>query len=49
MNAHLVTQEQAFTMLRTVSQHSHRKLREVANEVIFTGALNPIPAPVKPS
>jgi hypothetical protein len=47
MNAHLVTQDQAFTMLRTVSQHSHRKLREVANDVIFTGAL--IPAPAKPS
>lgn len=48
MNAHLVTQEQAFNMLRTVSQHSHRKLREVANEVIFTGTLNP-PPPAKPS
>jgi hypothetical protein len=39
MNAHLVTQEQAFGMLRTASQHGHRKLREVANEVIFTGSI----------
>jgi ANTAR domain len=39
MNAHLVTQDQAFSMLRTASQHSHRKLREIANEVIFTGSL----------
>jgi hypothetical protein len=42
MNAHLVTQEQAFGMLRTASQHSHRKLREVANEVIFTGSIGPV-------
>lgn len=43
MNAHLVTQEQAFSMLRTASQHGHRKLREVANEVIFTGSLSALP------
>jgi hypothetical protein len=43
MNAHLVTQEQAFLMLREVSQHSHRKLRDVANEVIFTGVLSARP------
>jgi hypothetical protein len=44
MNAHLVTQEQAFGMLRTASQHGHRKLREVANEVIFTGSILTPPA-----
>ncbi len=44
MNSHLLTQEEAFTTLRMVSQHSHRKLREVANEVIFTGALD-VPKP----
>ncbi|MEO7260427.1 MAG: ANTAR domain-containing protein [Jatrophihabitantaceae bacterium] len=43
MNAHLVTQDQAFTMLRTASQHSHRKLREVASEVTFTGSIGPTP------
>lgn len=45
MAAHLVTQDQAFTMLRTVSQHTHRKLRDVANDVIFTGVLNAAPPP----
>lgn len=44
MNAHLVTQEQAFAMLRTASQHGHRKLREIANEVIFTGSISTPPA-----
>ena len=44
MNAHLVTQEQAFAMLRTASQHGHRKLREIANEVIFTGSIPTSPA-----
>lgn len=39
MIAHLATQEEAFTMLRTASQHGHRKLREIANDVIFTGSL----------
>ena len=48
MNAHLVTHEQAFTMLRTVSQHNHRKLRDVANDVIFTGGLSPATPPAKP-
>jgi hypothetical protein len=41
MNSQLVTQEEAFTMLRVASQHTHRKLREVANDVIFTGVLTP--------
>lgn len=43
MNSQLVTQDEAFTMLRVASQHTHRKLREVANDVIFTGALVPLP------
>jgi hypothetical protein len=33
------TQEQAFTDLRIASQHLHRKLRDIATEVIYTGAL----------
>jgi len=43
MNSQLVTQEEAFTMLRVASQHTHRKLREVANDVIFTGVMAPLP------
>ena len=33
------TQEQAFTELRIANQHLHRKLRDIAAEVIYTGAL----------
>lgn len=39
MNAHLVPHNEAFTMLRTASQHSHRKLRDIATDVILTGSL----------
>lgn len=39
MSTRLVTQQEAFTMLRTASQHGHRKLRDIANDVIFTGSL----------
>ena len=46
-----VTAEQAFEQLRTASQHTHRKLREIAAEVAETGALTLPPelvrAPVK--
>lgn len=38
-----VTEEQAFTMLRTASQHLHRKLRDVAAVVAETGALPDVP------
>ncbi len=34
-----ITDEQAFDLLRMTSQHTHRKLREVAEEVILTGAV----------
>jgi hypothetical protein len=34
-----VTAEQAFEQLRTASQHTHRKLREIAADVAETGAL----------
>lgn len=42
-----VSQEQAFTLLRGASQHLHRKLREVAVEVVDTGQLpgRPLPPP----
>ncbi|HEV2886058.1 MAG TPA: ANTAR domain-containing protein, partial [Jatrophihabitans sp.] len=39
------TQEQAFTDLRVASQHLHRKLRDIAAEVIYTGTLPQQPAP----
>jgi transcriptional regulator with GAF, ATPase, and Fis domain len=34
-----VTEDEAFTMLRRASQHLHRKLREVAAEVVESGQL----------
>lgn len=34
-----VTERAAFDMLRTISQHGNRKLRDVAEEVAFTGVL----------
>lgn len=40
-----ITEEQAFDSLRTASQHNHRKLREVAEEVLLTGELPKTPVP----
>jgi GAF domain-containing protein len=37
MARRLVTKDQAFELLKTASQHLHRKLRDVAAEVIETG------------
>jgi hypothetical protein len=34
-----VTQDDAFSLLRTASQTLHRKLRDVASEVVATGTL----------
>jgi AmiR/NasT family two-component response regulator len=34
-----VTEEQAFDLMRIASQHSHRKLREVADDVVLTGTI----------
>jgi hypothetical protein len=34
-----LTDDQAFDALRTASQHSHRKLRDVAEDVLLTGEL----------
>ena len=39
MNSHRVTADEAFALLRTASQHQHRKLREIADQVNLTGAL----------
>lgn len=33
------TEDEAFGMLRAVSQHAHVKLRKVADDVLYTGAL----------
>ncbi|MDQ1736894.1 MAG: hypothetical protein QOH56_3145 [Pseudonocardiales bacterium] len=39
MAHHRVTQEQAFALLRVASQNLHRKLRDIAADVVETGAL----------
>jgi GAF domain-containing protein len=39
MSSRLITADRAFDELRTVSQHTHRKIRDVAAEVMETGAL----------
>ncbi|MHA3700844.1 GAF and ANTAR domain-containing protein [Jatrophihabitans sp. YIM 134969] len=39
MAHHRLTQEQAFDVLRQVSQNSNRKLRDVADDVVHTGAV----------
>jgi GAF domain-containing protein len=44
LNAYHCTEDQAFDMLRAVSQHQHHKLRDVAEDVILTGALPQLPA-----
>jgi hypothetical protein len=40
MSAYKLTSQQGFDLLRTASQHTHRKLREVAAEVCDTGMLD---------
>jgi GAF domain-containing protein len=37
MATHRVTEQQSFDMLRVASQHLHRKLRDVAAELVLTG------------
>ena len=39
MNQRRVDSQAAFDLLRTASQHTHRKLRDIAAEVVYTGAL----------
>jgi GAF domain-containing protein len=43
MVRHGLTEEAAFDRLRLASQHSHRKVRDLAEEVVFTGTLGPAP------
>ena len=40
MSQHRVTRDQAFDLLAAASQHSHRKLRDLADDVIQTGVLD---------
>lgn len=42
MNQHKVEREQAFDLLRIASQHTHRKLVDIAEDVARTGVLPPI-------
>lgn len=39
MERHHLTREQAFDRLRATSQRSHRKLRDIAGELLATGGL----------
>jgi GAF domain-containing protein len=39
MNAHRLTKDQAFDLLRVASQRRHRKVHELASEVVLTGEL----------
>jgi GAF domain-containing protein len=39
MALHRLNEEQAFDLLRVASQHTHVKLRDVAEEIILTGAV----------
>ncbi|HEU5268448.1 MAG TPA: ANTAR domain-containing protein [Jatrophihabitans sp.] len=39
MARHRCNSDEAFTALRVASQHLHRKLRDIADEVVFTGVL----------
>jgi AmiR/NasT family two-component response regulator len=49
MANHKITEQQAFDLLRIASQHSHRKLRELAAEVVETGHLELPVAPGRPT
>jgi transcriptional regulator with GAF, ATPase, and Fis domain len=40
MAKQLLTRDQAFDLLRIASQHTHRKLRDIARDVADTGALD---------
>jgi hypothetical protein len=40
MTRHLVTQQHAFDLLRMASQRSHRKIRDIASQVVATGDID---------
>jgi AmiR/NasT family two-component response regulator len=39
MQQRKVTDEEGFELLRRASRHAHRKLRDIADDVVLTGAL----------
>ncbi len=39
MARHRLTESEAFDALRRVSQRSHRKLRDIADDLVYTGEL----------
>ena len=39
MNAHKITEEEAYALLRRTSNQLNRKLHDIANDVTVTGAL----------
>jgi AmiR/NasT family two-component response regulator len=41
MHQHKITEPQGFELLREISQRTNRKLRDVADELVFTGVLPP--------
>ena len=45
MGQHRITRDEAFSMLRVASQHSARKLSDLATEVADTGTLSLPPIP----
>jgi hypothetical protein len=45
MATHKVTEDQAFDLLRIASQNTNRKLREIAADVVHTGALDVVSPP----
>jgi AmiR/NasT family two-component response regulator len=47
MDRHRITEPQSFDLLKTASQAAHRKLRNIALDVIDTGQLEPHPT-IKP-
>jgi AmiR/NasT family two-component response regulator len=42
MARYRVNEEDAFGILRTASQHRHRKLREIAEDAIYTGEIDAV-------
>lgn len=45
MAHHKITQDEAFALLRAASQGLHRKLRDIASDVVQTGTLPDLPTP----
>jgi AmiR/NasT family two-component response regulator len=40
MGTHKITQEQAFTLLRIVSQNTNRRVADIATDVVDAGVLD---------